>query len=339
MRMVEVVRFGGPEVLRVREGPEPAPGPGEVAVRVDAAGINFADILARMGLYPDAGEPPFVPGYEFAGRVESVGEGVEGLVPGDRVVGMRDFGCYTDRVVVGPERLFPVPEGMDPVRAAAVPVTYLTAWHALIYIGNLHEGERILVQNAGGGVGSAAVQIARHRGAEILGTSSPGKHDWLRELGVDHPIDYRTGDWAGRVREITDGQGVEMIFDPLGGRYSKEGFELLAPTGRLVCYGVSSFAPGKTRNWLKAVWEVFRSPKFSSLRLMTKNRGVFGVHLGHLWGKAEVLRGEFEQILEGLEAGFLDPVVDSTFPLEEAAAAHDHIQERRNRGKVVLTVS
>ena len=339
MRAVEVSRFGGPEVLRMKEGPDPQPGPGEVAIQVEAAGINFADILARMGLYPDAGDPPFVTGYECAGRVVSVGEGVEGLETGRRVAALRDFGCYADHVVVPADLAFSLPEGLDATRAAAVPVTYLTAWHSLIYVGNLHEGERILIQNAGGGVGTAAVQIARRRGAVILGTSSPGKHDWLRELGVDHPIDYRSGDWAGEVRDLTSGEGVEFIFDPLGGKFAREGFDLLAPTGRLVCYGVSSIAPGKRRNWLKAVWEVFRAPKFSSLRLMTKNRGVLGVHLGHLWKKAEVLREEFGEILEGLEEGWLDPVVDATFPLAEAAAAHHYIQDRQNRGKVVLTVS
>jgi len=339
MHAVEVSRFGGPEVLRLVEGPDPEPGPGEVTVRVEAAGINFADILARMGLYPDAGDPPFVTGYEFAGRVEAVGAEVEGLEEGERVVGLRDFGCYADLIAVPAQTVLRLPAEIDAVRAAAVPVSYLTAWHSLVYMGNLHRGERILIQNAGGGVGSAAVQIARHRGAEILGTSSPGKHDWLRGLGVDHPIDYRTGDWAARVRELTGGEGVEMIFDPLGGAFVKEGFELLAPAGRMVCYGVSSMAPGKRRNWLKAVWEVFRAPKFSVLRLMVKNRGVIGVHLGHLWGKAAVLRGQFEAILEGVEEGYLDPVVDATFPLEEAFEAHHYIQDRKNRGKVVLTVS
>ncbi|MFO7769709.1 MAG: zinc-binding dehydrogenase [bacterium] len=339
MRAMEVSRFGGPEVFRMTEGLDPEPGPGEVTVRVEAAGINFADILARMGLYPDAGDPPFVTGYEFAGRVESVGEGVGEREEGQLVVGMRDFGCYADRVKVPAGLTFPLEEGSDPVRAAAIPVAYLTAWHALVYMGNLHGGERVLIHNAGGAVGSAAVQIARHRGAEILGTSSPGKHDWLRELGVDHPIDYRTGGWTDRVREITGGEGVEMILDPMGGAYVKEGFELLAPTGRLVCYGVSSFAPGKEKSWLKAVWEVFRAPRFNSLRLMTKNRGVFGVHLGHLWKKAEMLRSEFERILEGVEEGYLDPAVDATFPLENAASAHHYIQDRKNRGKVVLTIS
>ena len=337
MHQVRVSRFGPPDVLEVVELPDPQPGEGEVSVAVEAAGVNFSDILARMGLYRDAGKPPFVTGYEFTGRVTAVGPGVSHVQEGDDVIGMRNFGCYADRVVTGADLVLPRPAGLDAVRAAAFPVTYVTAWHALVYLGNLHPGERVLIQNAGGGVGTAAVQIARHRGATILGTASGPKLDFLRTIGVDHPIDYRTGDWAEVVRDLTDGEGVEMIFDPIAGASLRKGFELLAHTGRLIAYGVSSLAPGKTRRFLHTALELFRTPRFSPLKMMVKNRGVFGVHIGHLWHRREMLIAEMEELLALLQEGVLDPIVDTTFPLEEAARAHHYIQDRKNRGKIVLT--
>jgi len=337
MHTVRVPRFGPPEVLEYIELPDPEPGPGQVRVRVAAAGINFADITARMGLYPDSGKPPFVTGYEFAGTIETIGEGVTSPAVGDEVIGMRNFGCYADTVVTPAANILPRPARLDAVAAAAFPVTYLTAWHAMVYIGNLHPGERLLIQNAGGGVGTAAIQIARHRGAVIFGTASAGKHDFLRGLGVEHLFDYRTPGWEDELRERTGGEGVEMILNPIGGPGLKRDFDLLAHTGRLLLFGMSSGSRGKTRNMLKAVVNIVRTPRFSPLRMMMKNRGVAGVHIGHLWHRPEILAAEFAEMLPLLEEGVLDPIVDRTFPLAEAAAAHHYIQDRRNRGKVILT--
>ncbi len=337
MHVMRVPRFGPPEVLEYVELPDVDPGPGEVRVAVRAAGINFADITARMGLYRDAGKPPFVTGYEFAGVVDAIGEGVEGVKEGDEVVGAKNFGCYTDSLVTSTQFVYPKPPGVDMVKGAAFPVTYLTAWHAMIYAGNLRPGERVLIQNAGGGVGTAAVQIALHIGAEILGTASKLKHDFLKGIGVDHVIDYRDAGWPEEVKSITGGEGVEMILNPIGGPGLEVDFELLSHTGRLMLYGVSSAAMSKTRNIPRALLNIWRTPKFSPIRLMLKNRGVYGVHIGHLWHRADILRGEFLEMIELLEKGVLDPIVDTTFPLEEAAAAHHYIQDRRNLGKVVLT--
>lgn len=338
MLEVRVTKFGPPEVLQVFEQPDPDPGPGEVCIAVRAIGINFADIMARMGLYPDSGKPPFVTGYECSGVIEKVGTGVEQFKEGDQVIGMKNFGCYANRVVTSASMVFPIPANMDQVKAGAFPVTYLTAWHSLVYVGNLHRGERILIKNAGGAMGTASVQIALLRGAEIFGAASPGKHEFLKELGVHHTIDYRADNWEEVVKEMTGGEGVEMIFDPVGGRSLKKAFELLAHTGRLICYGVSSAAQGKARRLVPALWEIMGTPKFSPIKMMNKNRGVFGVHIGHLWHRYEILQEEMQILIDLLEQGKLDPVIDSTFPLEKAAEAHNYIQERKNFGKVVLTV-
>lgn len=338
MHVVRVPKFGPPEVLEYMELPELFPAPGEVRVSVQAIGINFVDITARMGLYPDAGKPPFVTGYEFAGSVDSVGEGVQTFKEGDEVIGIRNFGCYADQVVTSADMVLPRPAHLDPVKAAAFPVCYITAWHSMVYLGNLHEGERILIQNAGGGVGTAAIQIARYKGAEILGAASAGKHDFLRQLGVEHLIDYNSRNWIGEVKRITGGGGVEMILEPRGGRKVMDDFELLSHSGRLVLFGISGGASRKRRNIPKALWNLWRTPRLSPIRMMIKNRGVFGVHIGHLWHRVEMLRGQLREMLDLLSEGVLDPVVDRTFPLQEAASAHHYIQDRRNLGKVVLTI-
>ncbi len=338
MIQVRVSRFGTPDVLEVVELPDPDPGAGEVCVAVSAIGVNFADIMARMGLYPDAGKPPLVTGYEFAGTVSKTGAGVTHIREGDPVVGMRNFGCYASSVVTDSQMVIRRPDGVDAVKGAAFPVVYVTAWHSIVYLGNLHAGERILIQNAGGGLGTAAIQIARHRGAVIMGTASTRKMEFLESMGVDHPIDYQAGDWEEAVRDLTGGEGVEMILDPIGGRLLSRELEMLAHTGRLIACGVSSFAPGKSRRLLKALIEVLRTPRVKPIRLMLKNRGIFGVHIGHLWHRGDVMEGELRDLMQLLGEGILDPVVDRTFPLEEAARAHHYIQDRKNLGKIVLTV-
>ncbi len=335
MRSLQISRFGPPEVLRIVDGPDPEPGPGEVVVTVEASGINFADIMARMGLYPDAGRPPIVPGYEFAGRVAAIGTGVDGLQEGDPVVGLRNFGAHSDRVLARARSLHRRPDGLDAVQAAAFPVTYLTAWHALVYLGNLHPGERVLIHNAGGGLGTAALQIARHRGARVFGTASPGKHEWLLGLGLEAVFDYR--DWPRQLREHAGRDGVELILDPIGGRNLQLGFESLAHTGRIVACGTSTFASGWRRRPLHLIRELLRWPRLSPIRMMLKNRGAFGVHLGHLWHREEIMAAQLEELTGLLGSGVLDPVIDRVFPAAEAVAAHRHVQGRCNHGKVVLS--
>jgi NADPH:quinone reductase-like Zn-dependent oxidoreductase len=334
MRSLQIPKFGPPEVLRIVTGPDPEPGPGEVLVEVEYSGVNFSDIMARMGLYPDAGRPPIVPGYEFAGSVRAVGAGVTELSAGDPVAGLRNFGGHADLLVARSENVLRRPSGVDAVLGAAFPVVYLTAWHALVRMGNLQAGERILIHNAGGGLGTAAVQIAGHVGAVVWGTASPSKHDLLRGLGVTEVFDYP--DWPARVRELTGGSGVEFILDPIGGRNLARGFESLAHTGRIVACGTSGFAPGLKRRPLHLVLELLRWPRFNALRMIVKNRGVFGVHLGHLWHRPDLLREEMGEILDLLDKRVLDPVIDRIIPAGEAASAHRRLQEHHNRGKIVL---
>src|SRR4051812_19638118 len=219
MRALVISKHGGPEVLQVGERPDPEPGPGEVRVAVKAAGINFADVLARMGLYGDAPKPPCVMGYEFAGDVESVGPGVDEFEVGDRVLGGRRFGSFAELAVAEAPNLIPLPDDWSYEEGAALPVVYATAYVGLLRFGSLREGERVLIQAAAGGVGIAATQIARLSGAgEVFGTASASKHNAIRGFGVDHPIDYNATDFRREVRRITgQKQPLDLVMDAIGG--------------------------------------------------------------------------------------------------------------------------
>jgi NADPH:quinone reductase-like Zn-dependent oxidoreductase len=217
-------------------------------------------------------------------------------------------------------------------------VNYVTALIALYRMANISDGDTVLIHGAGGGVGIAATQLARLRGATILGTASASKHDAIRQQGVDHAIDYRTDDVPREVRRITGGRGVDVVLDPIGGRSFTDSYHLLAPLGRLVMYGVSSMAAGERRSVWRALVTLARMPRFKPLSLMNRNRGIFGLNLGHLWDERQKLTEAMTQVLGEVAAGRLRPVVARTFPLERAADAHRFIQSRGNIGKVVLTV-
>ncbi|MBB4636134.1 synaptic vesicle VAT-1 family membrane protein [Longimicrobium terrae] len=337
MRQVWITKTGGPEVLQVREAPDPEPKPGEVRIRVAAAGVNFADVLARMGLYPDAPPLPAVVGYEVAGVVDRVGAGVRGIREGDRVGALTRFGGYSDTVCVTEAQATPLPDRLSFEAAAAIPVNYLTAWIMLVHLGNVHAGERVLVHAAAGGVGQAAIQICRWRGAEVIGTASASKHARLREAGVAHCIDYTTQDFEAEVKRITGGNGVDIALDAVGGESFRKSYRSLAHLGRLYVFGVSSFAPGRRRSIPAALKGMLSIPRFHPIAMMNANRGVHGVNLGHLWHRADLLKQMQGEIMALVDDGTFTPVVDQTFPLERAGEAHAYLQDRRNFGKVLLT--
>jgi len=337
VKSVYITRVGGPEVLEVRDLPDPEPGPSQVRVRVQAIGINFADILMRMGLYPGSPTPPFVPGYEVAGIVDSAGSEVRDLGPGSAVVVPTNFGGYSDTLVAEASEVFPIPPGKSAPAGAALTVNYLTAYQALVHQGNLQKGQSVLIHGAAGGVGIAAIQIARLLEARIYGTASSSKHDYLRKQGVDVCIDYRRENFAGRVRERTGGRGVHLILDPIGGDNFRRSYKSLAPGGKLVMYGFSAASGGRTRSWPRLAWHFLRTPGFSAMDLMTSNKGVIGIHLGRMTQEKELLRSHMTQLVRWWAEGRIAPVVGASFPMALAAQAHEYIQDRKNIGKVVLT--
>jgi NADPH:quinone reductase-like Zn-dependent oxidoreductase len=337
MRAVWITRHGGPEVLEVREAPDPVPGRGEVRIRVRAAGLNFAEVMARQGLYPDAPRPPCVVGYEVAGVVDALGPGVERPAVGARVVALVRFGGHADVVCAPASAALELPEDKGFEEAAALPVNYATAWLMIFRTAAVRPGERVLVHMAAGGVGIAALQLLRTiPGTEVFGTASGSKHDVLRAEGCAHPIDYRVRDYADEVLAATRGQGVDVVLDALGGADWRKGYRLLRAGGRLVAYGFANAASGERRSLLRLLGQAIRIPRFSPLRLMNQNRSVGGFNLGHLWNRPDMVRDAMDALAALWREGRIRPHVDSTFPLERAAEAHRRIQDRRNVGKVVL---
>ena len=337
MKAIWITRAGGPEVLEVRDGPEPVPRAGEVRVRVRAAGLNFADIMARLGLYPDAPKLPAVVGYEVAGVVDALGPGVTTPEVGTRVLGMTRFGGQAELVCVPAVQAVPMPEAMSFEEGAALPVNYLTAYHALFRVAAVRPREKVLVHMAAGGVGLAALQLCRTvEGVETFGTASASKHGAVREQGCQHPIDYRTQDYEAEVRRLTGGRGVDVVLDPLGGKDWRKGYRLLRPAGRLVAYGFANLASGEKRDYLRLAQEMVQVPIHTPLGLMNDNRAVAGVNIGHLWGEVEMLSEELSTIVALYQRGAIKPHVDVSFPFARAGDAHRHIQSRRNVGKVVL---
>ncbi|MFB6136744.1 MAG: NADPH:quinone oxidoreductase family protein [Halobacteriaceae archaeon] len=324
MRAVQVSECGDPSVLSVVERPVPEPGPGEVRLAVDAAGVNFADVEQRRGRYPDGPETPFVPGLEVAGTVDAVGAdlGDADVAVGDRVAALPDTGGYAEQVVVPVERLFPAPDALSDAAAASYPVQWLTAHNTLFEWGELAADETVLVTAAAGGVGSAAVQLASDAGATVLGAASTAeKRSLASDLGATHAIDYTGADLGERVREVTDGRGVDLVLDGVGGDAFRSGVESLAPFGRVVVYGLAS---GDV-------------PRVATPRLLFENTSVRGYHLMHaLDHRPERVRTAVEPVVSGLTEGRYRVAVDAEYDLADAAVGHRRLEGRESTGKLVL---
>jgi NADPH:quinone reductase-like Zn-dependent oxidoreductase len=334
MRAVVMTKHGGPGVLQVQERPDPALGAGEVRIEVAAAGVNFADVQARVGFYPDAPKPPCVVGYEVAGTILELGSGASDparpLSPGQRVMASTKFGGYASQVVVPAGNIVALPDALSFEQGAAIPVNYATAWAALVGYGNVQRGERVLIHAAAGGVGIAATQIAKRLGAEIYGTASPAKHERIRELGVEHPIDYTRDGWETGLPPF------DLVMDALGGHSHRRSYELLRPGGRLVAFGVSGVVSGERRSLVAGLRTLVRTPRFNLIKQMTISKTVIGLNMLSLWKDRETLGPWIEPLRELLADGTIQPVVAGAFSFEEAGEGHRMITERRNVGKVVL---
>jgi len=332
MRVVMITKHGGPEVLEVQERPDPAMAPGHVRIEVAAAGVNFADTMARTGLYPDAPKPPMVVGYEVAGTVREVAPDVSDFAVGDRVMAGTKFGGYASEIVVPVANVVALAERLTFEQGAAIPVNYATAWAALLGFGSLREGEGVLIHAAAGGVGIAATQIAKRHGAIVHGTASAHKHDRIRSFGVDEAHDYRRRGWDRELRGSLD-----MVLDAIGGASFRRSYRLLRPGGRLVAYGASSLQQGERRRMREVVPQAARMWRgFDLIKQMSDSKSVIGLNMLRLWEDRGEL-GPWSDPLDALIAdGTVEPVVSDAVPFASAADAHRLIAERRNVGKVVL---
>lgn len=321
MKRVEVTEFGSSDALAVTDAEKPEPGPDEVRIAVEAAGVNFADIMQRRGHYVGGPEPTYVPGMEAAGTIDAVGEEVD-REEGERVVAMTGQNAYAEYVVADAQSVFEVPEEMSFDEAAGFPVQFMTAHAVLHEWGELEEGERVLVHAAAGGVGTAAVQLASAAGAEVFGTASTDEKLELAErLGCDHPINYEKKDFREVVDDETDGEGVDLVLDGVGGETFARSLDALSHFGRVVAYGAASGDPGEVE----------------TTRLLFENKSVEGFHLGNaLQRDPQRILQSVPELQQLLAAGELEVVVGETFPLEDAAEAHEAIENRETTGKVVL---
>jgi NADPH2:quinone reductase len=322
MDVAVVTEFGDSDIIEMKERDVPEPGPGEARIEVKAAGINFADIMQRRGHYEGGPEPPYVPGMEVAGVIDAVGDGV-GREVGDEVTGfVAGGGGYAEYGTANAAGLFDIPGDMNFSEAAGFPVQFLTAHNCLKEWGDLEEGESVLIHAAAGGVGTAAVQIAGEAGAEVFGTASTQeKLDLATELGCDHPIQYTEEDFVDRVNDITDGEGVDLVLDGIGGDTSQESLDCLKDFGRMVSFGAASGTPGK--------------PDTGSL--LFANQTVIGYHLGRgMQQKPGRVLEAVPPLTEMLNDGTLEVIVGHEFDLADAAEAHQFIEDRKSSGKVVL---
>lgn len=341
MRQIWISRHGGPEVLLKKESPDPTPKAGEVLIDVRASGVNFADVLARLGKYPDAPPPPCVPGFETAGFVLSVGNEVTSFKPGDRVLAAPFFGGYTDRLVAREEHVVALPDEVCFESATALPVQYATAYQLVHVTARLSKAETVFIHSAAGGVGLALVDLCRQVGARIFGAAGTEKHAFLRDRGVERLLDSRNDNFFGELVKLGETEKIDVIFDSLGGESWEAGLRTLAPLGKLCAFGNASvlkedgFAVAPDSNTFGAAgW--YRADTF---RLVAENKGIFGVNLATLRKKVSPLiyREWLERLLQWQVQKQISPVLTEAFPLEKAQDAHRFLQSRKSIGKIVLT--
>jgi len=323
-------------VLKIEEKPEPSPGPGEVVVSVRAAGLNFADILIRKGLpigYPDAPKTPCVLGFEVSGVIRETGKDLDGSMIGREVLAFTRFGGQSEAVRVAVDQVFDKPESLSFEEAAAIPFNYVTAYILIVVKGSLRKEESVLIHNVGGGVGLAALDVAKHIGAKTYGTASSWKHPYLKERGLDYAIDYRTQDWSIVLNELTDGKGVELVIDPIGGKHWRKDYRALTATGRLGMFGISAASGGGLGGMLKLAIQFLG---FIPFTLVNRNKGIFGLNLPALWHEKSKVGDWMRVILAGVESGWVRPRLDRTFSFTQVSEAHAYLESRKNIGKVVL---
>ncbi|XP_023266743.1 synaptic vesicle membrane protein VAT-1 homolog [Seriola lalandi dorsalis] len=337
-RALVLTGYGGYDKvkLQVKKG-KPTLKAGEVLVRVKACGLNFADLMARQGLYDRLPSPPVTPGMECSGVVEAVGEEVTDRKVGDKVMVLNRFGLWQEVAVVPATHTFLIPEGMSFEEAAALPVNYVTAYMMLFDFGNLRPNQSVLVHSAAGGVGIAATQLCQTvKDVTVFGTASASKHETISQGGVTHAIDYRTKDYVEEVRKISP-KGLDIILDPLGGSDTHKAYNLLKPMGKLITYGTANMLAGQKKNLLAVAKNWYHQFSIHTLSLIQGNKSVCGFHLGYLDGETELIAQAMNTILDLYKQGKVKPRIDSTWHLEQVGDAMRKMQERNNIGKMILT--
>ncbi|KAM7334356.1 synaptic vesicle membrane protein VAT-1 homolog [Alexandromys fortis] len=338
LRCLVLTGFGGYDKVKLQSRPAatPAPGPGQLTLRVRACGLNFSDLFARQGLHDRLPPLPVTPGIEGAGVVVAVGEGVSDRKAGDRVMVLSRSGMWQEEVTVPSAQTFLMPEAMTFEEAAAFLVNYITAYMVLFDFGNLRPGHSVLVHMAAGGVGMAALQLCRTvENVTVFGTASASKHEVLKENGVTHAIDYHTTDYVDEIKKISP-KGVDIVMDPLGGSDTAKGYHLLKPMGKVVTYGMANLLTGPKRNLMAMARTWWNQFSVTAQQLLQANRAVCGFYLGSLEGEVELVSRVVTHLLALYNQGRIKPRIDSVWPFEKVADAMKQMQEKKNVGKVLL---
>jgi len=337
---VELTGAGGYEKLRIKKCPYRMPDANEVLIRIKFAGLNFADLMRRQGLYSPAPKYPYVPGFEASGIVEAVGSNVSQLTIGDRVIAFAGDGMWADVVTLPIEHCFKMPERMTFEEGAALLVNYITAYQILFEFGNLRPNKSVLIHMAAGGVGIAAIQLCKTvENVTVFGTASASKHNIIKEMGCTYPIDYRTHDYTTEIRKISP-QGVDIIMDPLNGEDSVRGFNLLKPLGRIIYFGAANVASGENRSLMTAFKTWYKCFSTNSISICSTNKSIAGYHLGYLLkdltNNKELALNTINELFRLYNEGALKPQVDNIYPFSKIGDAMQRMHNRQNIGKVLL---
>lgn len=336
MKAIVLNRHGGPEVLRVREVPDPQPGAGQVRVRVEAIGVNYAEVLSRKGLYGWAPAMPYTPGMEATGTIDAVGAGVEGRAVGERVIVGAQYGAYAERIVVPHQQALAAIPGFSVEENAAIGVNYLTAWVALMEMARLRPSDRVLVTAAAGGVGTAAVQIATRFGCATVGMAgSDAKLQQIRALGAEAAVNYRRADFQARLGEAAGPGRFDVVLEVVGGDVFRAVWLVTAPFGRVVVAGFASLALQKWNplSWLRT-WRDL--PRAGIRTLAPASHGFMATHLGYLLDDPPRLTRIWRELVAFIEMHGIRPVVGATFPFGQMPEAHRLMESRNSVGKIVV---
>ena len=335
MKKVIYPKVGGVDSIEILDVEEPQASEGEVVVRIHRAGINFADLMMRQGLYGSNPDFPFTPGYEASGVIISLGKGVKGLELGDRVLAMTGFGGYSEKVSIPSSRVFKLPDSVTFDQAAAIPVTYGTAYHMLFHLGRISPGDSVLIHHAAGGVGTAVAQLCKVAGASVvIGTASAPKKEFVESIGVKF-VDRETEDFVKICKDMTGGKGVHHAIDPVGGKNLMRSYKATRRGGKVYFFGASSAVKGDKRSIISAFRMWLNTPKFNPIKMMSSNKAIFGVHMG-LLDDNTIFEGHLSALSKMLEDNEIDPIIDSIWRFERVSEAQMHMHDRKNSGKILL---
>jgi NADPH:quinone reductase-like Zn-dependent oxidoreductase len=339
MKAALLTSFGSPETLQLVDVPSPMLREGMVRVEIHRIGLNFADIFARLGVYPGIPNLPFIPGIEFSGIVSERSPDVKGVKRGDRVMGFTRQGAYAEEVCVPVQYLQRMPRAMTFDQGASFMVTYLSAWHGMRTLGQSREGERVLVHAAAGGVGTAALQLGREWKCTMIGTaSSQSKLEVARQHGATHVINYVEDDFERTIQDLLGKNQIDVVMDSVGGTVMKKSWRLLAPMGRYILFGFAAATGRRSLHYVRLAKEVLQFPLVNPVSFPTKNVSLMGFNLYFLADKTKYLQDAGAQLLDLFKKKRISPYIGKVFPFEQIVDAHSFLQSRKSVGKVVLSV-